>query len=57
LSNIGRDLSNVIMIDNLPDNFRLQPNNGLFIKTWNDEIKDHQLYDFLKLLKGKYRIN
>jgi len=52
LSLLGRNLSKIIMIDNLADNFRLQPNNGLPIKTWNDEIKDNQLFDYLKLLKG-----
>ena len=55
LSLIGRELSKIVFIDNLPENFRLQENNGLFIKTWTDEIRDNQLYDFLKLLKGKYK--
>jgi CTD small phosphatase-like protein 2 len=54
LSKIGRDLSKVLIIDNLPDNFKLQQNNGLFIKTWNDDMKDNQLLDFSKLLKDLY---
>ncbi len=44
------------MLDNLPENFRLQANNGFHIKTWSDEIKDTNLIDFLRILKGKFII-
>lgn len=43
-----------MIIDNLPENFKLQQNNGFFIKTWNEDMKDTQLYDFTKLLKDLY---
>ncbi len=42
-----------MIIDNLPENFKLQPNNGFGIRTWNEDIKDTQLYDLGKILKGK----
>ena len=42
---------NLIIIDNLVDNFKLQPNNGLGIKTWLEEMKDNQLNDLGNLLK------
>lgn len=51
LSKLGRDLKKVIIIDNVCDNFKLQPNNGLGIKTWTEEIKDTQLVDISILLK------
>ena len=51
LSKIGRDLSKVIIIDNLKENFKLQPNNGIFIKTWTNDINDVQLKDLLAILK------
>ena len=51
LSKIGRDLSKVIIIDNLKENFKLQPNNGIFIKTWTNDINDVQLKDLLIILK------
>jgi hypothetical protein len=35
----------------------LQPNNGLFIKTWNEEMRDTQLYDFGKILKDIRTLN
>ena len=51
LSKLGRDLKRIIIIDNLVDNFKLQPNNGLGIKTWLEEMKDNQLGDLANLLK------
>jgi len=54
LSNIGRDLSKTMIIDNLPDNFALQQNNGLAIITWTDDINDTQLDDLMKILKDMY---
>mmetsp|Transcript_17687 Transcript_17687/g.17659 ORF Transcript_17687/g.17659 Transcript_17687/m.17659 type:complete len:150 (-) Transcript_17687:149-598(-) len=33
LSRLGRDLSKAIIIDNVTDNFRLQPENGLTMKS------------------------
>ena len=51
LMRLGRDMSKIIIIDNLKDNFKLQPNNGLFIKTWTSDINDNQLYDLEKILK------
>lgn len=52
LSKIGRDLSRWIIVDNVADNFALQPENGIFIKTWYDDMEDTWLYDLIPLLKG-----
>ena len=51
LTKLGRDLNRIIIIDNLKDNFKLQPNNGLFIKTWTSDINDKQFYDLERILK------
>ena len=51
LNKLGRDLSKIIIVDNLKDNFKMQPNNGIYIKTWTNDINDCQLKDILKLLK------
>lgn len=51
LSKIGRDMNKLIMIDNIPENFRLQPNNGLWCRTWTEDMKDTQLNDLGKILK------
>ena len=41
----------MIIIDNLEDNFRLQPDNGIPIKTWNEDMNDNELYYLYKFLK------
>ena len=51
LNKLGRDLSKVIIIDNMKDNFKMQPNNGLYVKTWINDINDYQFKDLLKILK------
>ena len=51
LSKIGRDLGKTIIVDNLADNFKLQPNNGIHIWTWLEDMKDTQLNDLGRILK------
>jgi CTD small phosphatase-like protein 2 len=53
LSKIGRDLKTSIIVDNVADNFCLQPDNGIFIKTWYDDMTDSCLEDLIPLLRGK----
>mmetsp|Transcript_26160 Transcript_26160/g.26029 ORF Transcript_26160/g.26029 Transcript_26160/m.26029 type:complete len:126 (+) Transcript_26160:873-1250(+) len=52
LSRIGRDLSKCILVDNVADNFALQPDNGIFIKTWYEDMSDTCLYDLIPLLRS-----
>ena len=55
LSKLGRDLKKTIIIDNLEMNFKLQPENGLLIKSWNgDDINDMELKDLKELLIKLY---
>lgn len=51
LSKLGRDLSKTIIIDNLEENFTKQPHNGLMIKSWNGDLNDSQLLDFIVILR------
>lgn len=51
LSKIGRDLSKVIIVDNVAENFQLQPDNGIFIKSWFEDTKDTALTELAPLLK------
>ena len=51
LTKLGRDLNRIIIIDNLKDNFKLNPNNGLFVKTWTSDVNDTQFSDLEKILK------
>ena len=43
LSKIGRDLSKTLIIDNNSENFQLQPDNGIYIKSWYNEPNDNAL--------------
>ena len=52
LSLLGRDLSKTIIIDNLEENFRLQPDNGLPIITWKGDINDYSLKYLTAILKN-----
>jgi TFIIF-interacting CTD phosphatase-like protein len=55
LNHLGRDLSKVIMIDNNPEYFELNKENGLTIKTWENDIFDQQLYGLRYLLSAIYQ--
>ena len=43
-------MSKVIIIDNISDNFILQPDNGIFISTWYDDMTDNYLEEISPLL-------
>lgn len=50
----GRDLKNIIIVDNLVTSFALQVENGIKVNTWTDNLRDTQLkmlVDYLKILK------
>ena len=49
---LGRDLKKIIIIDNLKENFMMQPDNGLYIKTWTSDVNDTQFIDLLNILKN-----
>jgi len=50
LSLLGRELTRTIIIDNISDNFIIQPDNGIFISTWYDDMKDRYLDEITPLL-------
>ena len=52
LSRIGRDMSKVIIVDNVAENFQMQPDNGILIRSWFDDPHDNALLELLPLLKG-----
>ena len=47
LSKLGRDLSKIIIVDNIEENFQLQPTNGLNIIDFEGEEEDNEL-EYLK---------
>ena len=40
ISKIGRDLKKIIILDNTPENFVLQPDNGVYVKSWRGDLND-----------------
>ena len=52
LSRIGRPLNKMIIVDNLAENFQLQSENGIMIKSWIGDPKDTALYELAPILIG-----
>ena len=51
LTRLGRDLSKIIIIDNMPQNFILQKENGIFIKNYfGQDDNDMALLDLIPIL-------
>ena len=51
LSKLGRDLSRIIIVDNMEQNYKLQKNNGITIRPfWGKDTEDSALIDLLEIL-------
>lgn len=50
LSKLGRDLKDVIILDNTPNCYRLQKSNALPIISWFDDPQDQELKKLIPLL-------
>ena len=51
LTRIGRPLDKIVIVDNMPQNFKLQKENGIHIKSfWGEDIYDTALYDLSCIL-------
>ena len=53
LSKLGRDLNKTIIVDNMKQNYKNQPNNGITIRPfWGKDVEDTALVDLLEILKN-----
>ena len=50
LSELGRDLKDVLIIDNSPTAYLFQPDNALPISSWYEDKTDTCLYDYVQFL-------
>ena len=51
LKRLGRDLKDVIIVDNSPISYALHPENGLPIQSWYDDKSDRVLYTITPILE------
>jgi carboxy-terminal domain RNA polymerase II polypeptide A small phosphatase len=51
LSLIGRDLKDIIIIDNSPTSYSFHPENALPSKSWYEDDHDLELFEFIPLLQ------
>ncbi|OHT11327.1 NLI interacting factor-like phosphatase family protein [Tritrichomonas foetus] len=56
LSRLNRNLERIIIIDNSPSAYLLQPYNAIAISSWFDEPMDNELLLILDFLKQSYRV-
>ena len=53
LTKIGRPLDKIIIIDDMPQNFKLQKENGIIIRPfWGEDYNDVALYNLIPILKN-----
>jgi len=57
LSQLGRDLKDVIVIDNSPVCYSLQPCNGIPISTWTNNKEDKELEKLSSILELLYKVD
>lgn len=50
LSKLGRNLKDVIIIDNSPESFSLQPENAIKIASWTEDPVDNHLYSLWPII-------
>ncbi len=48
-------MSKIIIVDNVAENFQLQPDNGIFIRSWFEDMEDTALQELAPLLNGRSR--
>ena len=51
MTQLGRDLKNIIIIDNSPNSYLFQPENALPIVSWYDDKQDTELQQYIPFLK------
>jgi len=56
LSKLGRELNNVIIIDNSPPSYLFHPENAIPIETWFDDENDTDLLNLLPILEDLTKV-
>ncbi len=51
LQRLGRDLKDIVIVDNSPLSYSLHPKNGLPILTWFEDKSDRELFEIMPILE------
>ena len=51
LKKLGRDLKDIVIVDNSPISYALNPDNGIPILSWFDDKNDRELYNIIPILE------
>ena len=51
IKRLGRQLKDIVIVDNSPMSYALNPENGLPISTWFDDKEDRELYNISSILE------
>ena len=57
LSLLGRDLKDVIIVDNSQNSYMLNPENALASRSWYEDLEDRELFKFLPILQKLASVN
>ena len=57
LQKLGRDLKDIIIVDNSPLSYSFHPNNGLPILSWFEDRNDRELYNITPILIFLSKVN
>jgi RNA polymerase II subunit A small phosphatase-like protein len=57
LSRLGRDLSNVVIVDNSPASYIFHPDNAVPVASWFDDMSDTELMDLLPFFEGLAKVD
>ncbi len=57
LGRVGRPLKDMIIIDNSPQSYSFNPENGIPILSWYDDRNDRALYELMPVLRALSEVN
>jgi RNA polymerase II subunit A small phosphatase-like protein len=57
LSRLGRDLNQVIIVDNSPASYILHPDNAVPVASWFDDMSDTELLDLVPLFESLAKVD
>lgn len=57
LSRLGRDLAQVVIIDNSPASYIFHPDNAVGVNSWFDDMTDTELLDLLPFFEGLSKVD